>query len=190
MWDRALPIGAHSQATTARRSIASTCSTAARSSRRSPGAPIRAQSTLFPARVPDPAAVEPSRRDAVESALAYMGLTPGMALAGLKVDRVFIGSCTNSRVPDLQAAADVVRGQARRRRRRRDGSAGLDDSEARGRGLGPRPGVPRCGLLRANPAAPCAPAATATAASRASDASPPPTATSSIARDRRCAPIS
>ena len=62
-------------------------------------------------RVPDPAAVDPSRRAAVESALAYMGLTPGMALAGLPVDRVFIGSCTNSRVPDLQAAADVVRGR-------------------------------------------------------------------------------
>jgi 3-isopropylmalate/(R)-2-methylmalate dehydratase large subunit len=62
-------------------------------------------------RVPDPAAVEPGRRAATESALAYMGLQPGMALAGLKVDRVFIGSCTNSRVPDLQAAAAVVRGR-------------------------------------------------------------------------------
>jgi len=62
-------------------------------------------------RVPDPAAVDPSRRAAVESALAYMGLTPGTALAGLPVNRVFIGSCTNSRVPDLVAAADVVRGR-------------------------------------------------------------------------------
>jgi 3-isopropylmalate/(R)-2-methylmalate dehydratase large subunit len=62
-------------------------------------------------RVPDPAAVEKSRRAAAESALAYMGLQPGMVLAGLKVDRVFIGSCTNSRLPDLQAAADVVRGR-------------------------------------------------------------------------------
>src|SRR4030088_993146 len=62
-------------------------------------------------RVPDPASVEQSRRAAAESALAYMGLTPGMALAGLKVDRVFIGSCTNSRLPDLQAAAQVVRGR-------------------------------------------------------------------------------
>ena len=61
-------------------------------------------------RVPDPAA-DPSRRAAIESALAYMGLAPGMALAGLKVDRVFIGSCTNSRLPDLEAAADVVRGR-------------------------------------------------------------------------------
>jgi 3-isopropylmalate/(R)-2-methylmalate dehydratase large subunit len=62
-------------------------------------------------RVPDPSAAEPSRRAAVESALAYMGLEPGMALAGLKVDRVFIGSCTNSRLPDLAAAAEVVRGR-------------------------------------------------------------------------------
>jgi 3-isopropylmalate/(R)-2-methylmalate dehydratase large subunit len=61
--------------------------------------------------VPDPSAVAPGRRAATESALAYMGLTPGMALAGLPVDRVFIGSCTNSRVPDLQAAAAVVRGR-------------------------------------------------------------------------------
>jgi 3-isopropylmalate/(R)-2-methylmalate dehydratase large subunit len=62
-------------------------------------------------RVPDPAGVDPSRRAATESALAYMGLQPGMALAGLPVDRVFIGSCTNSRLPDLEAAAAVVRGR-------------------------------------------------------------------------------
>jgi 3-isopropylmalate/(R)-2-methylmalate dehydratase large subunit len=62
-------------------------------------------------RVPDPSTAEPGRRAAVESALAYMGLEPGMTLAGLKVDRVFIGSCTNSRLPDLAAAAEVVRGR-------------------------------------------------------------------------------
>jgi 3-isopropylmalate/(R)-2-methylmalate dehydratase large subunit len=62
-------------------------------------------------RVPDPAAVDASRRPAAESALAYMGLAPGMMLAGLPVDRVFIGSCTNSRLPDLRAAAEVVRGR-------------------------------------------------------------------------------
>jgi 3-isopropylmalate/(R)-2-methylmalate dehydratase large subunit len=62
-------------------------------------------------RVPDPAAAEPGRRAALEGALAYLGLTPGMTLAGLPVDRVFIGSCTNSRLPDLCAAADVVRGR-------------------------------------------------------------------------------
>jgi 3-isopropylmalate/(R)-2-methylmalate dehydratase large subunit len=62
-------------------------------------------------RVPDPAAVDPSRRAAAERALAYMGLMPGMPLKGLPVDRVFIGSCTNSRLPDLQAAAGVVQGR-------------------------------------------------------------------------------
>jgi 3-isopropylmalate/(R)-2-methylmalate dehydratase large subunit len=61
------------------------------------------------ARVPDPVTLDPSRRVAMESALGYMGLQPGMALAGLPVERVFIGSCTNSRLPDLKAAADVVR---------------------------------------------------------------------------------
>ena len=62
-------------------------------------------------RVPDPAEAEAGRRAAIESALAYMGLEPGMTLAGLPVNRVFIGSCTNSRLPDLEAAAEVVRGR-------------------------------------------------------------------------------
>ena len=62
-------------------------------------------------RVPDPASADGSRRAAMESALGYMDLKPGMALAGLPVHRVFIGSCTNSRLPDLEAAAAVVRGR-------------------------------------------------------------------------------
>ena len=64
------------------------------------------------AAVPDPAdEVDGERRTSISQALDYMGLEPGMKLAGLAVDRVFIGSCTNGRFSDLQAAARVVRGR-------------------------------------------------------------------------------
>jgi 3-isopropylmalate/(R)-2-methylmalate dehydratase large subunit len=62
--------------------------------------------------VPDPAGYADARqRDSVAAALNYMGLVPGMPLEGIPVDVAFIGSCTNSRLSDLQAAAAVVRGR-------------------------------------------------------------------------------
>ena len=63
-------------------------------------------------RVPDPAAVaDPVRRESLARALAYMGLAAGVPLTDVKVDRAFIGSCTNSRLDDLRAAATVAKGR-------------------------------------------------------------------------------
>ena len=62
--------------------------------------------------VPNPADFPTAdERQAVERALAYMALTPGTPLEGLPIDRVFVGSCTNGRIEDLRAAAEVAMGR-------------------------------------------------------------------------------
>jgi 3-isopropylmalate/(R)-2-methylmalate dehydratase large subunit len=62
--------------------------------------------------VPDPASIaDATERDSLRKALQYMGLEPGKPLAGQKVDVVFIGSCTNSRMSDLRSAASVLKGR-------------------------------------------------------------------------------
>jgi 3-isopropylmalate/(R)-2-methylmalate dehydratase large subunit len=60
--------------------------------------------------VPDPASLAtPAARAAAERALAYMGLEPGVAVNSIEIDTVFLGSCTNGRIEDLEAAAEVLR---------------------------------------------------------------------------------
>ena len=62
-------------------------------------------------RVPDPADFPEAKAAQIRRALAYMGLEGGQEIGEARIDRVFIGSCTNSRIEDLRAAADLVRGQ-------------------------------------------------------------------------------
>ncbi len=69
------------------------------------------QAIALSGNVPDPAKItDPVKRSAAERALSYMGLEPGQKLAGTPVQRVFIGSCTNSRIEDLRSAAAVAKG--------------------------------------------------------------------------------
>ena len=88
-------------------------------------------------RVPEPRATEGDER-----ALEYMALEAGTPMQEIKLDRVFIGSCTNSRIGDLREAAEVIKG-----RKVADASARwwcpARTGEGAGRGRGPRRGVPR-----------------------------------------------
>jgi 3-isopropylmalate dehydratase len=62
--------------------------------------------------VPDPAAAsDPARGSSMTRSLEYMGLAPGTPLEGLKVDKVFVGSCTNGRIEDIRAVASVAKGK-------------------------------------------------------------------------------
>jgi 3-isopropylmalate/(R)-2-methylmalate dehydratase large subunit len=90
-------------------------------------------------RVPDPMSfADPSKQEAAAKSLAYMGLTPGQRMQDLAVENIFIGSCTNSRIEDLRAAAAVLNG-----RRKADGvkwaivvpGSGLVKAQAEAEGL-------------------------------------------------------
>ena len=80
----------------------------------------------------------PADREATERALHYMALEPGTPIEEIALDRVFIGSCTNSRIGDLRAAAEVVAGRKVAAERQRDGRARLPAGQGPGRGRGAR----------------------------------------------------
>ena len=71
-----------------------------------------AQGVPLSGRVPDPERMPEHERPAARRSLEYMDLKPGTALRDVALDAVFVGSCTNGRLPDLRAAADVVRGRS------------------------------------------------------------------------------
>ena len=116
------------------------------------------QVTAVTARVPQPGDfADATDQKTTAQSLEYMGLAGGEAMTDLKLDRVFIGSCTNARIEDLRAAAAVAKGTAGGVARQRDGRARQRPGETAGRGRGARPRLQaRPASIGAKPAAACA----------------------------------
>ncbi len=94
--------------------------------------------------VPDPMEItDENKRTSKQRALAYMGLTAGTKITDIKLDRVWIGSCTNGRIEDLRAAAEQLRGKTIASARVRDGGARFRFGEGAG---GSRRAAIRCSL--------------------------------------------
>ena len=100
--------------------------------------------------VPNPRSVDdPNRRAAMERSLIYMGLEPGTPISEIKIDKVFVGSCTNGRIEDLRAAAKVIERQAHRRPCGSADRPWLRPGQEPGGGGRPRQDLPRCWLRMA-----------------------------------------